>query len=341
MKKSLADIQMIFLVSRGRSGSTLLQSILDAHPNICAPIESKFVLHLRSRYQKISNWNEKVIEQFIKDIYTNRKFRLFWKVSAEELRTKFNEYEINHFQDACKVVYLCHHSFFDKKDIQIIVDKNPLHSRFSDYLLDVFPEARFIHLIRDPRAVTYSHIKSLKQKNAANLAFDWRLLNECIEKVKILHPTLFHTIKYEDFTSQPKEEGQRLFDFIGLLFQPEMLDASNTLKNNYQSSTYLSLPQHKSITSPINPSKNEAWKKNLTVKQINLINSCCKNLLITYQYEFTTPTENFLTSLILFKSKLKSKFIHNILKILFHLPFSVRVLLYNAVSMVKDKQYKD
>ncbi len=341
MKKTLKNIPITFLVSRGRSGSTLIQSILDAHPNICAPLESKFVLHLRTKYEKIDNWNENVINQFIKDLYTNRKFRLFWNITPKELRSKMNDYEINQFSDACKVVYLCHHSFFKKDEIKLIVDKNPLHSRFSDILLNIFPEAKFLHLIRDPRAVTYSHIKSLKQRNASNLAYEWRLLNERIEQVKLKYSHLFHTFKYEDFTLNPEKEARNIFSFINLPFFPEILDANKTLNKNYKSSTYLSLPQHKSITTPINNNKNKAWEDNLKNDEINLINIICEKQLKKYGYESDVTTEGIISQLIVLKAKWRSKFKNFILKHMFNLPFGIRALLYNSVSLIKDKQYKN
>lgn len=340
MKKDLTDIKIFFLVSRGRSGSTLLQSIFDAHPNTCAPIESKFVLHLRTKYLHRTNWSKSTIEEFIKDLYTNRKFRLFWKVTPDQLREKFNTYNISHFRDACKVAYLCHHSFFKKENISVIIDKNPLHSRLSEYLLDIFPDAKFIHLIRDPRAVVNSHIKSLMQKNVENLAYEWYLLNEKVESVKINNPDLFYTIKYEDFTSNPNHHLEKIMQFIGLPFYENLINANSTLKENAGSSVYLSLPHHKNITQPISTKKNDAWKKNLSKNEITLITLICKEQLIQYNYPFNTSLNASLwIRLKAFKGKWRSKLKNEALKTMFNLPFPIRAFIYNSVSLIKDKKY--
>ena len=155
-KKNLHHIQLVFLVSRGRSGSTMLQNILDAHPNICAPLESKFVLHLKSKYKNISHWNNKTINQFITDLYTNRKIRLFWNIDKKNLYDLFSQYKIESFADACKIIYLSFPSVHTKNNVTVIIDKNPAHSRFIYELYTVFPNAKFIHLVRDPRATTNS-----------------------------------------------------------------------------------------------------------------------------------------------------------------------------------------
>lgn len=338
-KKNLDNIEVFFLVSRGRSGSTLLQSILDAHPNICAPIESKFVLHLHSRYKNVVTWNEKTINQFIEDLYTNRKFRLFWNINQENLKNNFDTYTVNHYRDACKIVYLSYQSFFDKDKIKIIVDKNPLHSRFTDILLTIFPESKFIHLVRDPRAVVYSHIKSLMQKKTYNLAFEWRLLNAKIENTKDINPILFYSIKYENLTQNPQKEVESLFEFINLDYNPDLLNANTTIKKNYKSNKYLSLPHHKNISKPISSSKNEAWKTNLNHHQVNIINYICKNQLIKYGYSYNPINESLSTKILTKKSAWRSKLINRTLSVLFHLPFRLRVAIYNLVSLFMDKKY--
>jgi len=268
---NIKEIPIIFIVSRGRSGSTLLQSILDAHPNICAPLESKFVLHLSTKYKNKKEWDKTTIKQFIKDIFTNRKFRLFWKVTPTELDLLFKKHQIESFSDACKVIYLSYHSMFEKEEIKLIIDKNPLHALYIPEILNVFPNAKFIHLIRDPRASSYSHIKANMQKNILIAAYDWRIYNEKIESIKSLKTLSFFTIKYENLVSSPLLEFKKIFDFVKISFYPCLLNANSTIKKNYKNNKYLSLPHHKNITKPITKSKINLWKSELTHKEIEII----------------------------------------------------------------------
>ena len=341
MKQNLDNIRITFLVSRGRSGSTLLQSILDAHPNICAPIESKFVLHLYTKYNKITNWDNKITNSFIADIYTNRKFRLFWNVQQKELEILFSRYEINSFSDACKVVYLSHQSMFPKEEIKLVVDKNPLYSAFIPVLLKIFPNANFIHLIRDPRASTYSHVKALIQKNIPQTAYDWRLLNEKTEETKIELPHLFHTIKYEELTSQPSEKLKSLFEFINISFIPELLNANKIIKEKIETSKYLSLNHHTNISEPIYTTTVSEWKSKLTRKEIETINAICEQQLIKYKYPYKKPNNTFNNQLIFNYGKWRSIFTHWLLRSMFKSPFIFRVMLYRIISLLRDYKYKD
>ena len=341
MKQKLDNIRVIFIVSRGRSGSTLLQSIIDAHPNICAPIESKFVLHLKTKYQDISNWNNKIVSSFIKDIYTNRKFRLFWNVTPQELETLFKKYHISNFADACKVIYLSHQSMFPKEEIKLIVDKNPLHSIFISQILEVFPGANFIHLIRDPRASSYSHIKALLQTSVSPLAADWSLLNMRIELAKMKFSHLFYTIKYEDLTRIPEEKLIQLFSFINISFNPNLLNANKTIKQKIQANRYLSLPHHTNIAQPIYTKMIDLWKEKLTKKEIEIINLICEPQLIKYKYSYSKPSYSLKNKVMIKLSKKRALFTEWMLQLMFNMPFIFRVLLFRLVSALRDKRYKN
>ena len=340
MKKSVTHIPIVFLVCRGRSGSTLLQNIFDSHPNICAPLESKFILHLKTKYYQITNWNEKTISSLIKDLYTNRKFRLFWNVSPLELRELFNEYNVTNFSDACKIIHLSHPSKFEKKEINLIIDKNPIHSKFIPELLALFPSAKFIHLIRDPRASSYSHVKWLLQKNIAYAAYGWNILNTKTEKIKLRLPEIFFTIKYENLVTTPQEELIKLFNFLQLSFNKELLDARNSKKVK-SDNKYLSLDQHDQISSPINDKNLIRWKTKLNNTDQGIINVICQKLMHKYEYPFQLEPLSLKSHLKIKLAYLRSKIIHWIPKILFQCPFWFRSFLFNLVSLVKDKKYKN
>ena len=337
MKRKLDDIRMAFIVSRGRSGSTLVQSILDAHPNICAPIEAKFVLHLATRYKKTTDWNNREIERFINDLYTNRKFRLFWGVSRKELSLLFERYEVSSFKDACKVVYLSHHSMFEKKAIGLVVDKNPLYSIFIPSILSVFPEARFVHLIRDARAATYSHLASLRQKNIPQLAQEWKILNKAIEHQK-LNGLNCYTLQYEKLAHNPETEFDGLFKFLEIPFTTDLLDAHKTIKEKIANNKYLALKHHQGIGHAIHVDQISSWETELSKKDVVLINSTCQELLVEYNYPIKTKGTG--SALLIYFGGFRAKLKNFLLRRMFALPFTLRSWIYNLASLMLDKKFK-
>jgi len=87
-----------------------------------------------------------------------------------------------------------------KKDIHIIVDKNPFYAKFISELIQVFPDAKFIHLIRDPKSVVSSH-RIAFNKGIIKSVNTWMMLNKHIEATKT--KAEFLTIKYEDLVKAP------------------------------------------------------------------------------------------------------------------------------------------
>jgi hypothetical protein len=342
MNKRLAnivsEIPIAFIITRGRSGSTLLQSMLDSNTHICAPIESKFVLHLFSKYKNETNWTQKKINVFITDLYTNRKFRLFWNVTRTELHSLFAKYTISSFADACKVIYLSHHSMFTKTDIKLIVDKNPYYAQLIPFIKEIFPEAKFIHLIRDPRAVVYSTKKAFNNQNLLAIANSWVRINRLIELEKL--DSNFITIKYEDLVNNPEISMERLCDFLEIQYNKDMLQAYSTISKNMSTQKYLNLEHHRNIAKKINPEISKSWEKELKVNDIKLINYITAETAKKYNYTIEKGQITTEEEIKIIESVKKRKIKFNKVKLLFSLPFFVRKLIFNVVSLFYDKKYK-
>jgi len=341
MKRSVAHIQMVFIVSRGRSGSTLLQSILDSHSSICAPLESKFVLHLKSKYLHVKKWDEKVINTFLKDLYTNRKIRLFWNIDRNKLISLFSEYQINSYADACKLVYLSFPSVHIKKNVTVIIDKNPAHSRFINELHTVYPKAKFIHLIRDPRATIHSQMKAFNRKSIYNLAELWVFLNnKIVNSFKTLNVENT-SLKYEDLVLNPKNEISSLLLFLDLMLEEKMLESHRSIKPLTINNNYLSLPHHQNVGNPINTKSIEKWKSFFNLKTITIINFICAESASKYGYSIAKKSKPSLFQSIKLKlSKARILFNNYMIHLLFNMPFLIRKTVYNTVSLIFDKKYK-
>jgi len=59
--------QLFFILGRPRSGTTLLRTLLDAHPQVKVPPEYPVVLQLYKKYGRIRQWDETTLEEFKKD----------------------------------------------------------------------------------------------------------------------------------------------------------------------------------------------------------------------------------------------------------------------------------
>jgi hypothetical protein len=105
---------------------------------------------------------------------------------------------------------------------------------FIPALARAFPEARFIAIERDPRAVIAS-LAALAERDPSQHAHPISYLRHWRKSITLArhfidHPKLrekFHLVRYEDLASQPLETARRLADFVALPFESLMLGAKS------------------------------------------------------------------------------------------------------------------
>ena len=116
------------------------------------------------------------------------------------------------------------------KDPRRLVLKSPTHSCRTPTLLELFPNALFVHVVRDPYVVfpstvtlwkTLWKVHGLQVPNYADLdEYVFRKfthLYERLEKSKDrIDPSRFHELRYEDLVRDPVGEMRKLYDRLGL-----------------------------------------------------------------------------------------------------------------------------
>ena len=111
-----------------------------------------------------------------------------------------------------------------------VVLKNPNHSFRIKVLLDVFPDAKFIHIVRDPYVVYPSSIHLLKSLSRVHSlqrptfeGLDERVLATYVDLYRkvdegreLVDPSRFYELRYEDLLADPEAQLRRLYEHLGL-----------------------------------------------------------------------------------------------------------------------------
>lgn len=111
-----------------------------------------------------------------------------------------------------------------------VVLKNPNHSFRIKVLLDVFPQAKFIHIVRDPLVVYPSSIHLLKSLSRVHSlqrptfdGLDERVLATYVDLYRrvdegreLVDPAHFYELRYEDLIADPEGQMRRLYEHLGL-----------------------------------------------------------------------------------------------------------------------------
>jgi sulfotransferase family protein len=181
----------VFVLSSVRSGSTLLRVMLNTHSAIHAPHE----LHLRNL-----------------------------KVSA---RGRYAQVAMNEIGlDDRSLQYLLWdrvlHRELIRHDKQVLVNKTPSDALIWRRIVECWPDARFIFLLRHPAAVTDSWQRARRHWTRDEAAADVLRYMQAVEQARVERGGL--TVRYEDLTSDPAREMRRICDFLGLEWEPAMLD---------------------------------------------------------------------------------------------------------------------
>ncbi len=206
---------IIFLISQPRAGSTLLQLMLSGHPDIATTSEPWIALHpfyalrkqgIETHYN--SKWAQFALLDFLKQSGIDENF---YKKQVGSFLLSFYEKSIE----------------YQKK--KYFLDKTPRYYHVINELLDVFPQAKCLVLIRNPLAVLNSILKTWVKGDYSRLGeykndlmIGPMKLIECLKK----HPDRSLKINYETLVEEPEENLEKICKFLGVSYSPTMINYS-------------------------------------------------------------------------------------------------------------------
>lgn len=235
--ETIRNLPFFFILGRPRSGTTLLRTILDAHPNIVIPPENSNMIHLHFKYRHAGvRWEAGNIDQLISDFTEGRAVKAFWRADFDNARKMIlgcSEDKIA-FADIVKIIHYNYKSFHPKGEIMIIGDKSPVNSLYANELRLIFPNARFIHLFRDYRG----NLSSMSDHDIfppgnSTIVLLWKKSVNQIESLARKYPARYFTIRYEDFVTEPEKHTREICAFLNVPFLSSILDI-NQRKNGIE-----------------------------------------------------------------------------------------------------------
>jgi len=201
----------IFIFSLPRSGSTLLQRLLAGHPEIMTVSEPWLLLPLcytlksEGTFSEYNySWATMAINEFIMEL-PNRKYDYI-----SDLRS----FTISLYKKA------------NKKNARFFLDKTPRYYLIIPEVIEIFPDAKFIFLFRNPLQILGSIIKSLNHNSLClheyhiDLYRGPQLLAEGYRKIS----KKSIVVNFENLISNPKIELKRITSYLGIEYTDVMLN---------------------------------------------------------------------------------------------------------------------
>ena len=331
---SARQIPFFFIIGRPRSGTTLLRTMLDAHPQLKVPFESPVILNLYEKYKNIEKEGHERREEFYSDLLRQKKFR-YWPFE-KDLKNIILEAEGYSFQDLIKIIYLNYQSFFPKKDIKLLGDKNPNYSININKVFKIFPDARYIHLVRDPR----DHFASVKKvdfviPSASLIAFRWQYAIKRNRELQTKHSGRFLTVRYEDLVQDTAPTLEKICGFLKVPFHDSILNFAGMKEEILSKFPGLKEnPYHKNLFRPVNPDSVGQWGKSLSQLQVQMIEKQCREGMIAFDYQHANSKKSVWANLYSLPGEILSRIILFLSAILDSLPFRFRNKLRNSPSIM-------
>ena len=258
--ENFLSAEPIFIGGSGRSGTTLLRMILNAHPDLfCGPETSL------------------IVDQYFYQAPNLEKLAQLLDLEHTDVEAiaQMSPY-LPHF------MHLLLSEVSYRKGKTRWAEKTPGNILQLQYILNNFPKARFIHMIRDGRDVISSlktHPK-YKIENGKRIPLNTQNpLSTCIRRWKKSverglhfrgHPR-YYELYYEDLITKPEETLKALFQFLDLKWTPQVLEYHRATNAAQKDQLALKFPQNREALDQINQANQGKWKERLSNEEYNVI----------------------------------------------------------------------
>lgn len=216
----------LFVIGSGRSGTTLLYSILNAHPLIRLQNEANIIAPVLSRGLDLDRLVRatEALRSIERSLPRRGRGRVFL-ARSEVARALAERNEPTTLVDLLGALLKgpAPRPIWGEKSLQLGFVLGPL--------LALFPESRIIHLVRDPRDAVLSFCEKRRAGTTTETQPDWPLVHfyarewylthQAIEAAQPPHRLL---LRYEHLARDPQAAVARICAFLGVDFAPEMLD---------------------------------------------------------------------------------------------------------------------
>ncbi|MDF2453995.1 MAG: Sulfotransferase domain protein [Bacteroidota bacterium] len=349
-------ISLNFILSTGRTGSTLLTTMLNMHPQMLSTFEEPFAYNLYQKYNSKTDWDDQLIKEFCYDFYLFSEGKLEPQFGKKEDLIKILTAHKSGLTGA-KAIKLAYFAFLpnkDKSEVTVVIDKQvKIHPVLSE-LITFYPKSKFIVLYRDARDNSLVKYKrSFKQKRKRSLYYfakiwnhEYKILNR--ETGKISSERVLK-IKYEELVENPEKTLILISSFFKVPFDAAMLNYDEKFKENISSSsTSIShsvidnlLLFHEGLSQKVNTKKVGVWKTELKEKEYNMIWSVCKSTLLKSGYKAENCKSFFYFRVNMLPDFLRFYITRVILPFLYYkTPYSIRYLIKKVMYNKKFKGSK-
>jgi hypothetical protein len=278
----------VFVGGCPRSGTTLLRTMLNSHPELAIPHETRILI---DGYRRRADWGDLGSPE-------NRRRVARWVVERKVSRYRRLTDDADELVQCMvaapptigSVLSAGFRLYAERQGKQRWGDKRPSIVLNLDAVFAMFPDGQYINLVRDPRAVVASIRKVGKEhgwgahgvpggtdtwERSARAADKWR---------RRLRDDQFLEVQYEHLVADPAAVLGRIVEFLDL--DAAGLDA---MLHHHETADIHSRTLHSLVSKPVTTEAVRAWERTLRPREIAFVEGVLGDWMRRYGYEPLTP----------------------------------------------------
>ncbi|HEY5873066.1 MAG TPA: sulfotransferase [Gaiellaceae bacterium] len=268
--------QPLILLGVSRSGTTLLRVILDRSPGIAIPDESFFVPLLARRHGRTID-----AKGFLDDVARIPTIPN-WGLSVDDVAAR-----VRSGMPIGEAVAAIFEAYATAAGKPRWGDKTPMYMRHLELLDELFPDAQYLHLIRDGRDAALSFVQMPEgtftrtwahPRTAAGFACLWRKeVADARALGRRLGASRYREVRYENLVASPDETVREVCAFAAIPFEQPMLDYTGAVDVSAK-------PHQQRLLTP--PTRGvRSWREDMSADDVVAFESVAGDLLSELGYD--------------------------------------------------------
>lgn len=271
--------QPFFIVGCSRSGTTMLSLMMNMHKNIHIPKESWFLSDVMDRFTPDNKLSEADVNEIFELTTSHWRWKE-WEMSDKALKERLSVLVEPSLNQVVEVIF---HQTMEKAGKIRWGDKTPGYVTEIRRIYNLFPNAKFLHLLRDGRDVSIS----LKRvgwvgDTTWDIASHWsEQVRAGCEQGRSLPKGQYLELKYEDLVRNTEAKLREICEFLGEEYSEQMMGFYN------QAEKFMPKRDISHLMKTHRPPREddlERWKREMNRVQLFIFESISMNELLTFAY---------------------------------------------------------
>jgi sulfotransferase family protein len=266
----------IYLAGIERSGTSLMYALLASHPNIAMTRRTNLWTYFNNQFGNLNNAEN--LQRCLSIMSQYKRLRAI-QIDTERVRREFYQGEKTY----ARLFSLVEGHFAERLGKPRWGDKSLNTERYMDDIFAAFPNAKIIHMMRDPRdryASAKTRWTDMKGRVGAGTAM-WLESVKLARRGQRKYPGQYKVVRYEDLVAQPEQTVRTICEFLGEEYIPEMLTmiGAPTHRNKGSNSSY-----GKREVGQISTDSIARYRQVLSRQEIKYMEDFCRNGMREFGY---------------------------------------------------------